>query len=164
VLQRMSGSSGLLLSRCSSPMTVVWSCSRYADAARIRDDSYSGIVGWWAGRGEQDPYGHLLHVSAGYGCYTGRAYLPRQLTEIRVRCDACFRSARANDGRIARVHSRGRSCAVQNGGQRDGGLVSGCISSAVLMLTHCTILTRMQPCRSMSTAGSWRRAMWTRCC
>jgi hypothetical protein len=61
-------------------------CRRYADAARIRDESHSGLVGWWAGRGEEDAYGHMLHISAGFGCYTGRAYLPRQLTEIRVHC------------------------------------------------------------------------------
>ena len=61
-------------------------CFRYGDAARIRDESHTGLQGWRAGRGEQDAYGHVLHISAGFGCYTGRAYLPRQLTEIRVHC------------------------------------------------------------------------------
>ncbi len=57
---------------------------RYADAARIRDEAHTGLIGWWAGRGENDPYGHLLHVSPGFGCYTGRAYLPKSLFEIKA--------------------------------------------------------------------------------
>lgn len=69
-------------------LNVYW-CRRYEDAARLRDESYTGLVGWWAGRGEDDPYGHLLHISAGYSSYTGRAYLPRQLFEIRVCGSSC---------------------------------------------------------------------------
>lgn len=57
---------------------------RYEDAARIRDEAKTGLIGWWAGRGENDPYGHLLHVSPGFGCYIGRAYLPKSLFEIKA--------------------------------------------------------------------------------
>lgn len=68
---------------------------RYADAARIRDEAHTGLIGWWAGRGENDPYGHLLHVSPGFGCYTGRAYLPKSLFEIKASAlqTSCMHSA-----------------------------------------------------------------------
>ena len=59
---------------------------RYEDAARLRDEAHTSIEGWWAGRGEDDPYGHLLFVQQGFGCYKGAAYLPRNLMEIRVSC------------------------------------------------------------------------------
>lgn len=65
---------------------------RYADATKLRDMSHSNLMGWWAGKGENDPYGHILHIEPAFGCYLGRAYLPRQLFEIKSYID---------DGQIA---------------------------------------------------------------
>ena len=40
---------------------------RYADAAKLRDLGLAGLQGWWAGCGEDDSVGHLLHVQAEFG-------------------------------------------------------------------------------------------------
>lgn len=39
---------------------------RYADAAQLRDAGLSGLAGWWAGQAEDDPVGHLLHITPEY--------------------------------------------------------------------------------------------------
>ena len=39
----------------------------YADAAKLRDEGLAGMQGWWAGGGDDDPVGHLLHVQAEFG-------------------------------------------------------------------------------------------------
>lgn len=54
---------------------------RYDEAARVRDEALVALQGWWSGRSEDDPYGHLLHVTAEYGRWTGRVYTSRDLTD-----------------------------------------------------------------------------------
>lgn len=42
----------------------------YAAAAQLRDEGCAGLAGWWAGSGEDDPFGHLLHVRLrGWGAW-----------------------------------------------------------------------------------------------
>ncbi|XAR53020.1 hypothetical protein NMG60_11021402 [Bertholletia excelsa] len=54
---------------------------RYQDAAFIRDYAGAGLVGWWAGISDEDndPYGHIIHISAEHGRYVARSYSPQQL-------------------------------------------------------------------------------------
>ena len=58
---------------------------RYGDAARIRDEASTHITGWWAGRGQGDWHGHLLHVAPSHSSYVARAYHPNQLADFKVR-------------------------------------------------------------------------------
>jgi hypothetical protein len=57
---------------------------RYADAAAFRDGGLTGLEGWWSSQHEEDPVGHLLHVSPEYSRWTGRMFRPRDLVEIKV--------------------------------------------------------------------------------
>ena len=50
----------------------------------MRDEASTHIKGWWSGRGEGDPFGHLLHVSHSHSSYVGRAYHPNQLLDLKV--------------------------------------------------------------------------------
>ncbi|XP_019173139.1 PREDICTED: protein EXECUTER 1, chloroplastic-like [Ipomoea nil] len=52
---------------------------RYSDAAWLRDYAGAGLVGWWVGVSEGDPYGRIIRISAEYGRYVAKSYTPRQL-------------------------------------------------------------------------------------
>eukprot|EP01025_Chloroclados_australasicus_P037911 TRINITY_DN3879_c0_g1_i1.p1 TRINITY_DN3879_c0_g1~~TRINITY_DN3879_c0_g1_i1.p1 ORF type:complete len:568 (-),score=100.21 TRINITY_DN3879_c0_g1_i1:114-1817(-) len=55
----------------------------YETASALRDQGRLSLLGWWVGKGSQnDPYGHLLHVTREYGRLVGRAYTPVQLQEV----------------------------------------------------------------------------------
>lgn len=56
---------------------------RYGDAAVIRDTTAVGLVGWWAGGTEDDPCGHVLHITRDFGRLTARAYTPSNLAEMK---------------------------------------------------------------------------------
>jgi len=56
---------------------------RYDDAAHIRDSTAVGLTGWWAGCTEDDPCGHLLHITKNFGRFTARAYTPSNLAEMK---------------------------------------------------------------------------------
>jgi len=36
---------------------------RYGDAADLRDSGLTGLQGWWAGQYEDDPVGHIMHIT-----------------------------------------------------------------------------------------------------
>ena len=36
---------------------------RYSDAADLRDSGLTGLQGWWAGQAEDDPVGHIMHIT-----------------------------------------------------------------------------------------------------
>ncbi|KAL4854555.1 Protein EXECUTER 2 [Chlorella vulgaris] len=55
---------------------------RFADAARLRDDSRVGMLGWWVGRGDSDQMGHLLRVTPDFCRYVASAYTPRDITSL----------------------------------------------------------------------------------
>ena len=55
---------------------------RYGDAAQLRDVGGVGMLGWWAGRGEGDPHGHVVNVSADFGRYVAHAYTGTNLAEL----------------------------------------------------------------------------------
>ncbi|KAK9109046.1 hypothetical protein Sjap_017106 [Stephania japonica] len=54
---------------------------RYGDAAVLRDDAYTGLLGWWAGISEDsgDPYGRIVHISAEHGRFVAKIFSPRHL-------------------------------------------------------------------------------------
>ena len=52
------------------------------DAARLRDESGVGLLGWWVGRGPGDDHGHLLRVTTDFGRYCGTVYSPRDIGEL----------------------------------------------------------------------------------
>jgi hypothetical protein len=67
----------------------------YATAQAVAEQGATWLEGWWVGRSETaavgmggyegphpDPLGHLLHVTAEYGRWTGRVYTPRDLAEV----------------------------------------------------------------------------------
>ena len=56
---------------------------RYSDAADVRDSTAVGLQGWWAGGPQDDPYGHVLHISRAYGRFVARAYTPSNLAEMK---------------------------------------------------------------------------------
>eukprot|EP00798_Chlamydomonas_sp_ICE-L_P008659 gene8659-34110_t len=58
---------------------------RYGDAAEIRDAGLASMQGWWSGCSKDDPVGHLLHVKAEYGRWTGRVYRARDLEDMYLR-------------------------------------------------------------------------------
>lgn len=58
---------------------------RYGDAAKVRDEAGTGLMGWWVGRGEGDSVGHLLRVTAGYSRMVGQAYMSKEVAEVKVR-------------------------------------------------------------------------------
>mmetsp|Transcript_37767 Transcript_37767/g.84208 ORF Transcript_37767/g.84208 Transcript_37767/m.84208 type:complete len:920 (+) Transcript_37767:152-2911(+) len=66
-------------------MQAALALEQYAEAAKLRDDAMAGLQGWWAGASEDDPVGHLLHVQAEFGRWTGRAYRPRDIAEMKVK-------------------------------------------------------------------------------
>ena len=39
---------------------------RYGDAADLRDSGLTGLQGWWAGQSEDDPVGHIMHITPEY--------------------------------------------------------------------------------------------------
>ena len=39
---------------------------RYNDAADLRDSGLTGLQGWWAGQAEDDPVGHIMHITPEY--------------------------------------------------------------------------------------------------
>ncbi|KAG1660345.1 hypothetical protein FOA52_014398 [Chlamydomonas sp. UWO 241] len=57
---------------------------RYSDAAALRDAGLTSLAGWWAGRADGDPVGHLLHMGPEYGRWTGRVLRPRDIAELKV--------------------------------------------------------------------------------
>lgn len=65
-------------------LNVALESEQYARAAQLRDEGGAGLLGWWCGRGsEDDPYGHLLHMTAEFGRYVGTAYQARDLAEVK---------------------------------------------------------------------------------
>ncbi|KAJ8764753.1 hypothetical protein K2173_009147 [Erythroxylum novogranatense] len=59
---------------------------RYHDAASLRDNAGTGLVGWWSGISEDvhDPYGVIIRITAEHGRYVARSYSPRQLATAAV--------------------------------------------------------------------------------
>ncbi len=60
------------------------STSRYAEAATLRDEAATSVLGWFVGRGEDDPHGHLLRVSTAYNRYMGHAFSARDISAAKV--------------------------------------------------------------------------------
>ena len=42
------------------------------------------MLGWFVGRGEDDPHGHLLRVSTAYNRYMGHAFSARDISAAKV--------------------------------------------------------------------------------
>lgn len=55
---------------------------RYSDASTLRDAGGAGFMGWWVGRMESDPYGHLLYISPDFGRYVAHAYSGVNIAEL----------------------------------------------------------------------------------
>jgi len=55
---------------------------RYTDAAMLRDQGMASLQGWWAGKAEGDPNGHMLHIGPEFGRWTGRAYTSSDIAEV----------------------------------------------------------------------------------
>ncbi|KAL0042671.1 hypothetical protein WJX79_007465 [Trebouxia sp. C0005] len=53
----------------------------YGTAARLRDEGATGLPGWWVADNKEDPKGHLLRISTGFGRYVGYAYTPQDLAQ-----------------------------------------------------------------------------------
>lgn len=53
----------------------------YAEAARLRDQGAAGLRGWWVADNKEDPGGHLLRITTGFGRYMGYAYTPQDLAQ-----------------------------------------------------------------------------------
>ncbi|DBB05907.1 TPA: hypothetical protein ACH3X3_009907 [Trebouxia sp. C0006] len=53
----------------------------YSTAARLRDEGATGLPGWWVADNKDDPKGHLLRISTGFGRYVGYAYTPQDLAQ-----------------------------------------------------------------------------------
>lgn len=63
-------------------LEVALGSEEYSRASQLRDEGGAGLLGWWCGRGtEDDPYGHLLHVTSDFGRYVGTAYQAKDLAE-----------------------------------------------------------------------------------
>ena len=58
--------------------------SRYAEAATLRDAAATSVLGWFVGRGQDDPHGHLLRVSTAYNRYMGHAFSARDISAAKV--------------------------------------------------------------------------------
>jgi len=56
----------------------------YATAARLRDEGAVGLPGWWVADNKEDPKGHLLRITTGFGRYVGYAYTPHDLAQAEV--------------------------------------------------------------------------------
>lgn len=56
----------------------------YAKAAALRDEGAVGLAGWWVAEDKDDPHGHLLHITPGFGRYIGYAYTPTELAQAAV--------------------------------------------------------------------------------
>lgn len=56
----------------------------YAEAARLRDQGAAGLRGWWVADNQEDPKGHLLRITTGFGRYMGYAYTPQDLAQAEV--------------------------------------------------------------------------------
>ncbi|KAL2603211.1 hypothetical protein R1flu_017282 [Riccia fluitans] len=54
---------------------------RYDDVMNLRDKAGAGLVGWWVGQSKprNDPYGHIIHISAAQGRFIAKSYTARQL-------------------------------------------------------------------------------------
>ena len=42
------------------------------------------MLGWFVGRGEDDPHGHLLRMGVAYNRYMGHAFSARDISEAKV--------------------------------------------------------------------------------
>lgn len=56
----------------------------YAAAARLRDQGAAGLRGWWVADNKEDPKGHLLRITTGFGRYMGYAYTPQDVAQAEV--------------------------------------------------------------------------------
>ncbi|GFH09390.1 DUF3506 domain-containing protein, partial [Haematococcus lacustris] len=84
----------------------------YEAAAKCCSEGLTALQGWWAGTGEGDAVGHLLHVAPEYGRYTGRAYTARDLAELAGWRDGASPMQRL---RISRPPTSGNSSAGGGG-------------------------------------------------
>jgi hypothetical protein len=49
---------------------------------RTHTHTHSHTQGWWAGKADGDPLGHLLHIAPEFGRWTGRAYTASDLATM----------------------------------------------------------------------------------
>jgi hypothetical protein len=57
---------------------------RYGEAATLRDQGGVGLMGWWAGRGEDDAVGHVVRITPEFGRYVAQAFTARDLADSTV--------------------------------------------------------------------------------
>lgn len=63
---------GDAVARTQQQLQAALSEERYGDAAELRDGGLASLHGWWAGRaGDDDPVGHILHVTPEYSRWEG---------------------------------------------------------------------------------------------
>ena len=82
---------------------VLHTGGRYAEAATLRDEAATSMLGWFVGRGEDDPHGHLLRVGVAYNRYMGHAFSARDISEAKV---PPFNAVRIRRTRCRNVSSR----------------------------------------------------------
>lgn len=100
----------------------------YGAAAAVRDAAGLGLLGWWAGQGEDDPRGHLLHVTRCFGRLAARVYTPSQLAEMKgwtkanpLRHNSKLLSKapqNVSEGGIPRAHRARQSCCLPRGARK----------------------------------------------
>lgn len=89
---------------------MFWSCLQgyskalqeedYAEAAKLRDQGAAGLSGWWVANNKEDPKGHLLRITSGFGRYVGYAYTPQDLAQAEVRFALIALPYTGGEGRI----------------------------------------------------------------
>lgn len=73
----------------------------YSTAARLRDEGATGLPGWWVADNKDDPKGHLLRISTGFGRYVGYAYTPQDLAQAEV---GASKMPPVQDRRVLHLH------------------------------------------------------------
>lgn len=54
----------------------------YDLAALLRDQAALGMLGWWAGHGDEDAFGHLLYISTHFGRIVAEAFTAKDLARL----------------------------------------------------------------------------------